>query len=122
MIFRDIYRRWDEWSLQQMTPKREQVLLDRWDKLAKLGYVRFALPFLFVSLLFSILPVWIDRHISSPYPPGVDPNIMARIETWFDLTLTSIFVLFGLLLSLIFYFGYKMWSVKIAMWKAAGRL
>jgi hypothetical protein len=122
MIFREIYQRWDEWSLQQMTPKREQLLLDRWDKLAKLGYVRFALRFLFASLLFSIFFVWIDRHILSPYPTGADPNIMARIETWFDLTLTSMIVLFGLLFSLIFYFSYKMWSVKIATWKATGRL
>jgi hypothetical protein len=117
-----IYRSWDERSLRQMTPKREQILLERWLGLSKLGYLRFALMFLGGSMFLSTCFILMHRLTMGPYPSELDANVMARIETWFYLTMTSIFVMSGFLFSLLFYFGFKMWAVKIANWKAEGRL
>jgi hypothetical protein len=116
----NLYRKWDERSLRQMTPKRERILLERWRVISNLGYFRFMLPFLGCSLLVSVLLILRDRR--ALMRAGFDLHGMSRFQTEMHLQTAAIFILTGLLLSVISYFGFRMWAMKIASWKSGGRL
>src|SRR5579871_5772245 len=122
MIFRYLYRRWDDWSLRQMTPERERILLHRWELLSRLGYARLALMFTGVMLLFGVSVTLADRYSLKRYPSTIDAHVMLGLENRFELMTTLTLIFFGVLLSLIFYFGFKMWAIKIASWLLDGRL
>jgi hypothetical protein len=108
MIFGRIYRSWDERSLQQITPEREQRLLNTWAKLSKFGFLRLYLSFLGALLLFRLICEVLNGRTG--------------MGLGFYLSLASIDLVLGFALSLIVYFGYRMWAVKIGNWRAEGRL
>jgi hypothetical protein len=109
MFFKSLYTRWDEMSLRQMTPKREQIIRDRWAMITRFGTLRFTL--LTGLALAVVMMAYVEILCWAPVPH--------RLVWSGDL---FYFAALGFAMALMYCVGMRGWLIKIENWRSAGRL